>query len=113
MFVKDGWQYLSPAHKSPPLSSPVSARDLTLFRIFVPIVGILPYVTMYQAANSDPGFVTPESHERALRAYPYDHVNFRPGVICRTCHLRKPARSKHCSICLCPSDHNVFLSNHV
>jgi len=83
----------------PPLPSPVSATDLTLFRIFVPIVGILPYITMYQAANSDPGFVTPENHDCALRAYPYDHVNFRPGAICRTCHLRKPARSKHCSIC--------------
>ncbi|CUS11564.1 unnamed protein product [Tuber aestivum] len=99
MFVKDGWQYLPLIHK-----------------IFVPVVGILPYITMYHAANSDPGFVTPENHERALRSYPYDHVNFRPGVICRTCHLRKPARSKHCSTCkhcIAKHDHHcvVWINN--
>ncbi|PWW78024.1 zf-DHHC-domain-containing protein [Tuber magnatum] len=53
---------------------------------------------------------------RALRAYPYDHVNFRPGVICRTCHLRKPARSKHCSTCkhcIAKHDHHcvVWINN--
>lgn len=31
--------------------------------------------------------------------YPYDHILFRPNMICQTCNHIKPARSKHCSLC--------------
>ena len=42
-----------------------------------------------------------------MRQYPYDHVLFNPGLICHTCGLIKPARSKHCSICkICVAKHD-------
>lgn len=34
-----------------------------------------------------------------MKDYPYDHILFRPGKVCSTCNLSKPARSKHCSLC--------------
>ncbi|KAL7273688.1 palmitoyltransferase swf1 [Rhizina undulata] len=97
-FVVGGWQQISPTHK-----------------LFVPIVCAGPYITMFIAMKSDPGIITPENYERALEMYPYDRLNFHPGNVCRTCLLRKPARSKHCSICkhcIAKHDHHcVWINN--
>ncbi len=42
-----------------------------------------------------------------MRYYPYDHILYQPGQMCRTCHFLKPARSKHCSICnVCVAKHD-------
>lgn len=74
-----------------------------------------PYITLYLAVFSSPGAITSDNHAAALRLYPYDHVLFHPGRECRTCHMIKPARSKHCSICkICVSrsDHHcVWINN--
>jgi hypothetical protein len=74
-----------------------------------------PYIFLYAAAASDPGYITPANHPHQMTLYPYDFTNFHPGQTCRTCSLLKPARSKHCSICkMCISklDHHcIFINN--
>ena len=51
--------------------------------------------------------ITIDNHWQCMRQYPYDHVLFEPGQICRTCHFFKPARSKHCGLCkACISKHD-------
>jgi hypothetical protein len=80
----------------------------------VPVI-LLPYVFLYAAATSDPGYITPANHGNQMSLYPYDFTLFHPGQKCHTCHLLKPARSKHCSVCKrCISrlDHHcIFINN--
>lgn len=52
--------------------------------------------------HSDPGELAAEGAvarlmQHSLVAHPYDGTLYHPGVICSTCHIVKPARSKHCS----------------
>ena len=79
------------------------------------ILVLLPYILLYLSAYTDPGFITPENHAHVMTLYPYDFANYHPGNTCSTCHLLKPARSKHCSICKrCISrlDHHcIFINN--
>jgi hypothetical protein len=74
----------------------------------------LPYISLFLAATSNPGKITEKNLASALRMYPYDHVLFSPGT-CRTCHLQKPARSKHCPMCkACVARHDhhcVWINN--
>ncbi|KAK6537287.1 palmitoyltransferase swf1 [Orbilia ellipsospora] len=87
----------------------------TFHQIMVPIVCATPYVTLYLASYSDPGYITRENHHRAMKLYPYDYINFKPGYVCSTCQFEKPARSKHCPICkhcIAKEDHHcVWINN--
>ncbi|AEO63970.1 uncharacterized protein THITE_2043159 [Thermothielavioides terrestris NRRL 8126] len=75
---------------------------------------VLPYVFLYLAAFTDPGFITPANHIPEMARYPYDFTLFHPGATCATCRFLKPARSKHCSVCkrcVARSDHHCIFIN--
>ncbi|KAK4549334.1 hypothetical protein LTR36_006331 [Oleoguttula mirabilis] len=65
----------------------------------IPVVLIPPYWFTYLCASHKTHYIRPANHQDRLHDYPYDHVLFRPGTVCKTCNLAKPARSKHCSLC--------------
>ncbi|KAI4117827.1 MAG: hypothetical protein LQ345_002013 [Seirophora villosa] len=60
---------------------------------------LAPLFFTYKSVTSIASIITPGNHYQNMRLYPYDHVLYPPGRVCRTCSLLKPARSKHCSVC--------------
>ncbi|KAF2654845.1 palmitoyltransferase swf1 [Lophiostoma macrostomum CBS 122681] len=80
---------------------PVIWEQISLHhKLLVLILLPLPYLFTYLSAtrNAD-AYITPQNHAAQMRHYPYDRILYYPGIICETCKLLKPARSKHCSIC--------------
>ncbi|KAG7266172.1 LOW QUALITY PROTEIN: hypothetical protein CRUP_012503 [Coryphaenoides rupestris] len=78
--------------------SPVSSATLpAMLHTLSRVTGVRGTVT--------PAWVTPASGAQQasgagqLRIYPYDGRMFHPGVLCPTCRVVKPARSKHCRVC--------------
>ncbi|KYK55080.1 DHHC zinc finger domain-containing protein [Drechmeria coniospora] len=86
----------------------------TFTKLTAAIAVVLPYLFLYLACASDPGYITVENHAYHMSLYPYDHALFHPGNKCNTCHFLKPARSKHCSICkrcIAKADHHCVFIN--
>ncbi|KAI8320455.1 zf-DHHC-domain-containing protein [Martensiomyces pterosporus] len=54
--------------------------------------------TYAMACATDPGVVDSGNVDWACAQFKYDRMLYFEST-CRTCHLRKPARSKHCSVC--------------
>jgi len=74
--------------------------QLSALQLFpVPFVLLAPYLFTYLCATTRSMYITPANHDDRLHDYPYDHILYRPNAVCKTCHLTKPARSKHCSLC--------------
>ncbi|KAK2078617.1 hypothetical protein QBZ16_003457 [Prototheca wickerhamii] len=51
-----------------------------------------------RACRSDPGVITRANVDRHSSSFARDGVLYSPRT-CGTCHISKPARSKHCRIC--------------
>lgn len=77
-------------------------------------------VYTYLFFTSDPGELAAEGAagrlmQHGLAAHPYDGTLYLPGVVCSTCNIVKPARSKHCRVynrCVYKFDHYcVWIGN--
>ncbi|NXH14471.1 ZDHC4 palmitoyltransferase, partial [Bucco capensis] len=67
---------------------------------------LLPYLLLVGnvgcfilCSRADPGIITRSNHASLLQIYAYDGVLFQKGILCPTCNMEKPARSKHCTFC--------------
>ncbi|XP_063270939.1 palmitoyltransferase ZDHHC4 isoform X2 [Prinia subflava] len=67
---------------------------------------LLPYLLLagnlgcfLLCSRADPGTVTKCNAAALVKVYAYDGVLFQRGLVCPTCTVEKPARSKHCSVC--------------
>lgn len=68
--------------------------------VIIPIFLVFLNLFFYhKCCMEDPGVINAKTVDRYKNVYPYDGRMFKSGVTCVTCHLEKPARSKHCSIC--------------
>jgi hypothetical protein len=89
----------------------------TLQKLLVFLLLPCPYLFTYLCQLSAPSSAHLISHvtnAHHLAHYPFDHILYHPGNICRTCELPKPARSKHCSLCktcVARSDHHCIWVN--
>lgn len=57
------------------------------------------YWSYYKACTVSPGLITKANKAEAMKRFPYDDFVYQKGNECKTCHLDKPARSKHCRTC--------------
>lgn len=66
--------------------------------VVIPIFLVfLNFYFYHKCCMEDPGIINAKTVDRYKNVYPYDGRMFKSGVTCVTCHLEKPARSKHCS----------------
>ena len=82
LFVPAAWPRLNNGHRSAAM-----------------VAIAVPFITTFKSVSSISSVITKDNLPSELRRYPYDHVLFHPGKMCRTCQMVKPARSKHCRIC--------------
>ena len=71
----------------------------SIHHAFIDLTLLANFVSFMLCSTSNPGVVTRENAPQLVRMFPYDNQLYLPKVMCPTCVVEKPARSKHCSYC--------------
>ncbi len=69
-----------------------------IVRLLAPLTAFYTFTSFYIASVSDPGRITHQNVKQCHKIYDYDYLLYYPKF-CSTCHLDRPARAKHCSLC--------------
>ncbi|XP_068962275.1 palmitoyltransferase ZDHHC4 isoform X1 [Petaurus breviceps papuanus] len=74
--------------------------EFSLYHLLLPyLLLIINLFFFFLSCTTNPGIITKSNEASFLQVYEYDEVIFLKNMKCPTCNLRKPARSKHCSVC--------------
>lgn len=88
----------------------LSVEKLCIIPVLVVATPVLGWLSMTVKAKTSRGCQPGSAQE-----YDYDYILYYPNVQCRTCHIEKPARSRHCNLCrecvLVADHHCVWVNN--